>query len=541
MHGLASMVAAAQTPAAPTADAEVVASKTAARGTRRQLPIGLARLKARYDAAINTAENLRNFANADGLDANAAASPDVRAILRKRGRHELENNPYTDGMHSTLAGDVIGRGPRLRMQTENKTVNSLIEREVATWLRRIRVAKKLRQIVETESAQGEIFGLTFTNNRLPTPVKVDLRLYEGDQVATPDIWFPDNGDRVDGIEFDNIGNPIFYHFLKRHPGDNRWPPVAGAYDYDRIPADRVIHIFRSRRPGATRGIPRITSSLTLFPQRRSFRQSTLTAAAVAAQMGAALIESDADPDADELVQEFTSLELEHGMMTALPAGYKAKQMEAEQPTTTFAEFDNKLIAESARPLNMPRNIAMCDSSEYNYASGRLDHQTYDRSIDVDHETIEIEVLDRLLEKWLEEALTIPGYLPARARSLLRDGIPHNWLWRKRPHVDPIKEANAQKVRLESGVTTISREIADDAMDLEDHFEELKKEIEMYRDLGLVHPAERANPKNKGGQEPNDANDVPDDEDDMPARRNGSRNGSANRNGSRATNRIGGLT
>ena len=49
-------------------------------------------VRARYDAAITTADNVRHWANADGLSADAAASPDVRQTLRNRSRYEAANN-----------------------------------------------------------------------------------------------------------------------------------------------------------------------------------------------------------------------------------------------------------------------------------------------------------------------------------------------------------------------------------------------------------------------------------------------------------------
>jgi len=498
-------------------------------GTRSR-PAGRRILRGRYDAASMSPEAQRNFAAADALEANSAASPEIRAILRNRGRSELINNPYMDGQVQTLSGDTIGRGPRLRMRTPVRGINTFIEREFAKWCKAVRIGSKLRLAAETVVSQGEVFEVMFNNPRLSTAVTLDLKAFEADQVATPDMWIPNREELVDGIEFDRWGNPRYYHFLKRHPGDNRWLPIS-SLDYDKIRADDVIHMFRARRPGQRRGIPRITSSLSLYPQRRDYRQSTLTAARIAAQW-AILLEAqmDANTGDDSIdIQGGTTLPIEHGEMTALPTGYKANQMKAEHPSTNYGTLDDKLIAEGARPLNMPSNIAKCDSSNYNYASGRLDHQTYDRSITIDQEDIELDVLDRLLVRWMDEALRIPGYLPYRTQFLIREEIPHVWLWRRRPHVDPGKEAVAQKTRLESGTTTIGREIADLGEDFEDFADELIKEIEWFRSKGLVHPSERASQKSapsvsgtttENDIDPDDPDEVDDDEVDDDAKDEG---------------------
>ncbi len=76
-------------------------------------------LRGRYDAATTDHDNRRHWANADGLSANAANTPEVRRVLRNRSRYEVANNSYAKGICLTLANDVIGTGPRLQMLTSD--------------------------------------------------------------------------------------------------------------------------------------------------------------------------------------------------------------------------------------------------------------------------------------------------------------------------------------------------------------------------------------------------------------------------------------
>ena len=66
-----------------------------------------ARIRAKFDSAQTTADNRRHWANADGLSADAAASPEVRRILRNRARYEVANNA------SSLF--TVGRPPGARL------------------------------------------------------------------------------------------------------------------------------------------------------------------------------------------------------------------------------------------------------------------------------------------------------------------------------------------------------------------------------------------------------------------------------------------
>ena len=79
--------------------------------------------------------------------------------------------------------------------------------------------------------------------------------------------------------------------------------------------------------------------------------------------------------------------------TVLPGGWKLGQITAEQPATTYGEFKKEILNEIARCLNMPFNVAAGNSAGYNYASGRLDHQTYFKTVRVDQAHIESCILD----------------------------------------------------------------------------------------------------------------------------------------------------
>ena len=71
-------------------------------------------IRAKFDSAQTTPDNRRHWANADGLSADVAASPDIRRTLRNRARYEVANNSYARGIVLTLANDVTGTGPRLQ-------------------------------------------------------------------------------------------------------------------------------------------------------------------------------------------------------------------------------------------------------------------------------------------------------------------------------------------------------------------------------------------------------------------------------------------
>ena len=134
---------------------------------------------------------------------------------------------------------------------------------------------------------------------------------------------------------------------------------------------------------------------------------------------------------------------------------------------------------------MPFNVAAGNSSGYNYASGRLDHQTYFKSIRVEQQQLAAVVLDRILAAWLDEAIRIEGYLPTSLR-LLDSDFSHQWMFDGHEHVDPAKEANAQAIRLANHNTTLAAEFSRQGRDWEAELRQRAKEQQLMAELGLTN-------------------------------------------------------
>jgi len=458
-------------------------------------------LAGKFDSAQITEDNRRHWANADHLSADAAASPDVRRTLRNRARYEVANNSYARGIVLTLANDVIGTGPRLQMLTESPDLNREIEREFAKWAKVVNLADRLRTMRAARAQDGEAFAVLVSNGALASGVTLDLRLIEADRVTTPDLSLVGEDNAVDGIVFDAGGNPVEYHVLKAHPGSDK--AVGLGLEYDRVPAEAMVHWFRADRPGQSRGLPDILPALPLFAQLRRYTLAVIAAAESAANI-AIFMKTSAPPNGEAAeVEPMATMEFEPNMAVFGPEGWEPSQIRAEQPATTYSEFKHEILNEIARCLNMPFNVAAGNSSGYNYASGRLDHQTYFKSIRVEQAHLEDVVLDRLLDAWLREAVRVPGLLPPAARAL--DDYPHQWFWDGHEHVDPAKEASAQSERLANHTTTLAHEYAKQGKDWETELRQRAKEIALIKELGL--PAAQAQPKPEEAEDEQEKDDA----------------------------------
>jgi lambda family phage portal protein len=437
-------------------------------------------LRGRYDAAQSGDDNRRHWANADNLSARAANSPEVRSKLRDRARYEAANNSYASGIATTLAKDLVGTGPRLQLTTADDDFNREVEVAWNDWCRAVNLPATLRTMRRARAVDGESFALLETSESIPGAVKLDVRVIEADQCATPYAW-PLAAYEVDGIRFDRRWRPVEYLVLRSHPGDDL--QHAAWSEYDVIPARLVIHWFRADRPRQFRGVPEFTPALNLFAQLRRYTLAVLSAAETAAEY-AAVLESDMPPDVEnvEATPAGETVEIERNMLVTLPSGHKLSQLRAEQPTTTYEMFKRELIREVARCLDVPYNVAAGDSSLSNYSSGRLDFQGYYRSLDVDRTHLEVVGLDPIFAAWLAEAGYVLGAVPRGTPA-----PPHRWLWPGFPYVDPQKEASAKETQLRNYLTTFSDECQAQGVDPEARVQTIAADVKLFASFGLPSP------------------------------------------------------
>ena len=445
-------------------------------------------MRARFDAAQTTKDNAKHWGAAEFLSADAEADPNVRKILRTRARYEVQNNSYARGIVKTLAEDTIGTGPRLQMLLEDEGMNRRIEHDFGVWAKKTHLPAKLRTIRMARCQDGEAFVLLARNPALKSNVTLDMQLIEADRVTDTELSVDPNC--VDGVTFDQFGNPVSYKVLKHHPGGRD----AFDMEFVTVRAENMIHVFRQDRPEQHRGIPEITAALPLFAHLRRFTLAVVSAAEAAADFAGILYtDAPANGEADS-VEAMDTIQLERNMLLTMPGGWKMSQVDPKQPVTTYGEFKREILNEIARCLSMPFNVAAGNSSGYNYASGRLDHQTYYKAIKVDQSFMEAEVLDRVLETWMRE------WALATTSDVDICDCRHVWFWDGQEHVDPAKEATAQQKRLESHTTNLAIEYAKQGRDWEVELRQIAKEKALKEQLGIGDEKKDSQDENEGEED-----------------------------------------
>lgn len=455
-------------------------------------------LRARYEGAEFTAENNPLWSLTDYLSAKAANSFGVRRVLKIRSRYESANNSYYRGITDSMVRDLVGTGPRLQMRTGDKKADRQVQHVWHRWTEAIGLSEKLSIMGKGKITDGEGFGLLVNDPLLrrtvggaldvDDAVQLNVIPIESDQVMTPDAGFA-NDFWVDGMVLDNLGQPTEYHVLRTHPGD-LFVGTLNPLVYDRLKPRHVAHWLKKDRAGQVRGIPEITPALELFAQLRRYTKAVIAAAETAADFAAVIKTSmPADFDSGTQPSAFAQYPIPRNFLLELPFGSDINQLRAEQPATTYEMFVRIILREICRCLGVPLNIALGDSSGYNYSSGRLDHLGYHRAQRIERRYLEANILEKIFAAFIAEASLIPGLIPA---GLTASSAPHRWFWDESESIDPVKDATANSLGLENNTETLADLWARRGEDWEEKIAQCGVEMAALKEAGLTE--EDAAPK-----------------------------------------------
>jgi hypothetical protein len=245
-------------------------------------------------------------------------------------------------------GDVVGNGPQLQV-LGNRALADILEPAWRYEMSKIQFSRKLRTFYRAKLIDGESFWEFIDNPKPDRELEIDLRLSEADLWEDPNwrdfSWQLDGPSYADGIQYDDLGNPVSYWRANQHPGE-----LIFNTRYTKLPAEAVVHYYDIARPGQLRGVTELAPALPLFAEHRRYVLAVIAAAETAAEH-AAVLESDAnaftdtkyDPSAPETgedgVTDVWRIPIARRAMVTLPMGWKMHQLQAEQPTDRFESFE----------------------------------------------------------------------------------------------------------------------------------------------------------------------------------------------------------
>ncbi len=388
------------------------------------------------------------------------------------------------------------------------------------------------------------------------------RVADGEMLALPQ-WLPDRGipqgtaiqvispDRLSnpqcatdtatlrgGVELDPYGQPLAYHIRGAHPTD-MWGMVE-ASTWTRIPArapwgrQRVIHFFEPTGADQTRGRGYLAPALEKLKLGDIYERTELEAALINAVF-AAFIETPFDKTLmDEAAEEAEGLAayqdqradysnlapviLRGARIARLFPGEHMNLTQAGRQNAAFATFLENVLRHAAAAMGQSYEQFSNDWSKTNYSSARASMLQAWKFLYARRTTFAAGAATPIFALWLEEELYsgrieapegTPEFWQAPAAWLR--GV---WVGPGRGWVDPVKEAQAASIRMESGLSTLQDEAAEQGRDWLEILDEREREMAEISARGLtlvattyddVAAAQGENPDARPGDPPNSEN------------------------------------
>lgn len=439
----------------------------------------------RYDNATNNYPGLWRGASLESFDQGADHS--TRQTLRARARYTAVNNAFAQNAAKVLSSATIGTGARLQLTSDNVTSEELtrIEADFSLWAEEVGLSEKLRAMVSSRFIDGEAFAQFCLNNKLRSPVKLDLMLFDADRVTSTLTLAPLRDQWTDGIKLGPTGDPVSYRVLKEHPSEGFNSEAV------EIPAGRVVHLFRKQFPEQHRGVTELQPALDLFLLLDRYTKAAVVAAETAADLSMVFhTDTVADFGAEPSGRPFYEIPWRKGTTVTLPEGWDASQVKAEQPTGTYNAFVSSLLNQIGAAVGVPKILIQGSAENSNYSSARLDLQVFTAQNKIDRDQIVTRLLAPLFRLWLKQ------YAQVKGRSF---DVTARFYFDQFVTIDPVKEAQAAQVRLASNVSNLSLEYARAGLDWEEQLNQRARELELIKRLKLGDVTPWNNSTQEGNQ------------------------------------------
>lgn len=459
-----------------------------------------------FEAAVK--DNLSAGWSTALYSADTILNTDLEKV-RARSRVLAGNEPYIRNWLRIQTRNVVGpHGIRLQMRVpkslkENEMgeldemANRVIENGWKEWSKRENCTVNKRHdfvavqrlAYKSVKRDGEIF-IRKVKGFKGNPFMFSLQLIEADHLDIKMNTSRPNGNYVRmGVEYNEWGEAVAYHFLEKHPGDYM---VDSRFQSKRIrlPAEEVVHLYDPERVDQSRGFPEAVAAMTRSNMLNGYQEAELVAARTSSSKmgffktpdGESYHGDDSEFDEEGNEREVIT-EADPGTFEELPEGFDFVPYDPQHPTTAFSSFIKTILQGIAAALGMSYPTMASDYEGVSFSSLRQANLN-DRDGWKEEQQWLIENLHmQIFKEWLLMALTTGQLSPLAPSRFDRynnaSWRPRGWTW-----VDPGKEAAANKSNLEIGAESLTAIVSEQGRDIEEVFQERQKENKLAAKYGI---------------------------------------------------------
>lgn len=453
-----------------------------------------------------------------GQDADADIV-DQLSTLRNRSRDLYMGSPLATGALKTVRTNVVGSGLALNAQIDAKFLGLTeeqakeweenTEREWRLWSESVNCDAERRQtffqlqslVLLSALMSGDVFVTMPIIPRKGCAYDLRIGLIEADRVCDP-LNASTTANIVGGIEVGTYGETVAYWVAKRHPGaiprigqdlQQEWKRVLA---FGTTTGRRnVLHIMADvERPAQRRGVPMLAPVIEALKQLSRYSEAELMAAVVSG-MFTVFVKSNT-PDsplatafnpAMQVDKDPSAYEMGNGSIVALDEGEEVQIADPSRPNPNFDPFVIAICRQIGAALEIPYELLVKNFTA-SYSASRASLLEAWKMFRMRREWLVGNFCQPIYEEWLTEAVLkgrvqAPGFFDDPAIRAAWCGA--DWYGDAQGQLDPLKEANAAKVRVDEGFSTREREAAElTGMKYDQVHAVRKREEAMRREDGL---------------------------------------------------------
>lgn len=436
------------------------------------------------------------------LSHSASADEDIVdniKTLRERSRDLYMGSPLATGAIKTIRTNVVGSGLMMNSHidrdflglSEDEAIEwqKTVSREWTLWSESVNCdASRMCNFYEFQALallsallSGDCFIALPYIKRPNCPYDVRLSLIESDRICNPlDQSLVTDTSILEGVEIGKYGEPIAYWCAKYHPYSLHRPLDDNINSWKRIPAfsstgrRNILHLISDlERPGQRRGVPFLAPVIEALKQLGRYTDAELVAAVVSGyftvfitqnnpENGLDTMLSSAEADISGMTTDLNDVSLGNGAIVNLAEGENINTANPGRPNTAFDGFVTAICRQIGAALELPYELLVKSfTSSYSASRGAILEAW--KMFRMRRQWLVNRLCQPVYEEWLSEAvakgrISAPGFFsdPAIRQAWCKA----DWSGDAQGQLDPLKEANAAKVRVEEGFSTREHEAAE---------------------------------------------------------------------------------
>lgn len=426
-----------------------------------------------------------------------------RDTIRARARDLERNSDMAASIIRAYKRNVVGRGFGLQARTNDENFNNAVEKLWKTWCKAkncdVTGQQSFNQMMRMSAVRkmvdgGILFKKCYTEGGL---VPFKLQAIEVDELDISITTPMKKGNKVvGGVEYNEYNKPEGF-WITQYSIDGFVIPEA-----QYVPAKDMIYYFDKKRPSQIREISDLASTIPRIRDTNEFITAVSVKERIAACLavfvkkvaptgggyGRGAVESIGSS------KTYSGKMLTPGMITELNAGDEIQVVDpkgSSDDATAHLKMQLRLMGAGQ---GLSYEAVSRDMSETNYSSARQasieDELTFVEEIELLQENVMSEIYETfVISVFLSGLINIRDFWKNKQEYLY-----HEWVASPKKWIDPLKEANANRIALETGQKTFKQIAAEGGRDWKEQIDDMAEVFQYARQMGVQLGGELFEPK-----------------------------------------------